>query len=72
MRFLEKTGEFLLVSNKEDDPWPDLIKEFEVGREIEGKIVKILDKGIILELDHSIEGIVPMEKDLKEIGSIIR
>ena len=50
------------IKQLEDDPWPDLIKEFEVGREIEGKIVKILDKGIILELDHSIEGIVPYGK----------
>ena len=50
------------IKQLEDDPWPDLIKEFEIGKEISGKIVKILDKGIILELDHSIEGIVPYGK----------
>ena len=50
------------IKQLEDDPWPDLIKEFEIGKEIDGKIVKILDKGIILELDHSIEGIVPYGK----------
>ena len=30
------------IKQLEDDPWPDLIKEFEIGKEISGKIVKIL------------------------------
>ena len=29
------------IKQLENDPWPDLIKEFEVGREVEGKIVKM-------------------------------
>ena len=32
-----------------DDPWPDLVKQFETGKEVEGEIVRVLDKGIILD-----------------------
>ncbi len=42
-----------------EDPWPDLIKKYETGKEVTGEIIKILDKGIILQLDGDIEGIVP-------------
>ena len=42
-----------------EDPWPDIIKKYETGKEISGEIIKILDKGIILQLDDDVEGIVP-------------
>ncbi len=42
-----------------EDPWPDLIKKYETGKEVTGEIIKILDKGIILQLDDDLEGIVP-------------
>ena len=42
-----------------EDPWPDLIKKYETGKEVSGEIIKILDKGVILELDDDVEGIVP-------------
>lgn len=42
-----------------EDPWPDLIKKYETGKEVTGEIIKILDKGIILQLDGDVEGIVP-------------
>ena len=42
-----------------DDPWPDLVKQFETGKEVEGEIVRVLDKGIILNLDQDVEGIIP-------------
>jgi len=53
-----------------EDPWPDLIKKYETGKEVTGEILKILDKGIILQLDDDVEGIVPFSarssKGLKE------
>ena len=42
-----------------EDPWPDIIKKYETGKEVTGEIIKILDKGIILQLDDDVEGIVP-------------
>ena len=42
-----------------DDPWPELMKKFETGKEITGEIIRILEKGIILQLEDNVEGIVP-------------
>ncbi|NOZ03922.1 MAG: 30S ribosomal protein S1 [FCB group bacterium] len=48
-----------------DDPWPELIKYFETGKEITGTIIRVLDKGIILELEKDVEGIIPFGKRTK-------
>ena len=49
-----------------EDPWPELVKNFETGSVHEGEIVKILDKGIILVLQHDIEGIIPFGRQTKK------
>ena len=49
----------------EDDPWPDLSKTFESGKKVEGEIVRVLDKGIILGLEHDVEGIIPFNRQTK-------
>ena len=49
-----------------DDPWPELVKNFETGSMHEGEIVKILDKGIILMLQEQIEGIIPFGRQTKK------
>jgi len=40
----------------EEDPWPGLSKIFKSGKKVEGEIVRVLDKGIILGLEHDVEG----------------
>ena len=50
----------------EDDPWPELSKTFESGKEIEGEIIRILEKGIILSLQNDVEGIVPFGRQVKK------
>ena len=49
-----------------EDPWPELVKNFEIGSVHEGEIVKILDKGIILILQDDIEGIIPFGRQTKK------
>ena len=49
----------------EEDPWPELVKIFETGKEVEGEIVRILDKGIILLLEQEVEGIIPFGSQSK-------
>ena len=49
-----------------DDPWPEILKFFETGKEVQGKIVRILEKGIILELEKDIEGIIPFDRKNKK------
>ena len=46
----------------EEDPWDALATEFAQGTEVEGAIVKILDKGIVVNLPHDVEGFVPLSQ----------
>ena len=43
----------------QQDPWPAIIEHFKVGETVSGKVIRVLDKGLILELEMDVEGIVP-------------
>jgi len=49
-----------------DDPWPELVNYFEAGNEVSGEIIRILDKGIIIQLEKEVEGIIPFGKMSKK------
>lgn len=49
----------------EEDPWPGLSKIFKSGKKVEGEIVRVLDKGIILGLEHDVEGVIPFSRQTK-------
>ena len=40
------------------DPWPEIIKKFPLDSIIEGKITRIVNFGIFVELEKDIEGLV--------------
>lgn len=42
-----------------EDPWPDLVTRFSKGHELEGTIVRLQDKGVVVELGEGVEGFVP-------------
>jgi small subunit ribosomal protein S1 len=75
VRILEVSRENRRISlglkQVEDDPWEEYIKYFEAGKEAQGTVVHILDKGIILELEHEIEGLIPFGRKNKNIRSKI-
>ena len=56
-----------------ENPWPEIIKFYETGNEVSGKIIRILDKGIIIQLEMDVEGIIPFgkmsKKDRKTMAS---
>ena len=41
---------------------PKIIEYYESGKEVSGKIIRVLDKGIIIELEMDVEGIIPFGK----------
>ena len=69
VRILEVSRESRRISlgmkQLEDDPWPGLSKTFQSGEKVEGEIVRVLDKGIILGLEHDVEGIIPFSRQTK-------
>ncbi|MDP6578099.1 MAG: 30S ribosomal protein S1 [Candidatus Marinimicrobia bacterium] len=49
-----------------EDPWDDIITHFSVGKIVGGTIIRTLDKGIIVELEMDVEGIVPADSQSED------
>ena len=45
-----------------DDPWPGIVDYYQAGNEVSGEIIRVLDKGIIIQLELEVEGIMPFGK----------
>jgi small subunit ribosomal protein S1 len=43
----------------EDNPWDKFGEDYRVGTEVEGKVVRIIEKGVIVELPLGVDGFVP-------------
>ena len=43
----------------DDNPWDKFGEDYRVGTEVEGKIVRIIEKGVIVELPLGVDGFVP-------------
>jgi len=46
----------------EDNPWDRFGDNYKVGTEVEGKIVRIIEKGVIVELPLGVDGFVPISQ----------
>ncbi len=49
-----------------EDPWDELEKIYVIGKETDGKIVKLLEQGVVVELPDDVEGFVPISHLAKE------
>ncbi len=45
-----------------DNPWDVFENTFTVGKETEGTVVRIIDKGVIVELPEGVDGFVPVSQ----------
>lgn len=55
------------LKQTQDDPWDSLASRFGAGVESQGKVVRLLDDGIVVDLGDDVEGFVP--RSHVEIGS---
>ena len=46
------------LKQMDEDPWPELSERYSPGTECEGKIIKITDFGMFVELEGSVEGLL--------------
>jgi small subunit ribosomal protein S1 len=46
----------------EENPWDKFGDQYRVGTEVEGKIVRIIEKGVIVELPLGVDGFVPVSQ----------
>jgi small subunit ribosomal protein S1 len=44
----------------QEDPWPELSRKFALNKETTGKILRLLDRGVIVDLGNEVEGFVPI------------
>ena len=66
VRILEVSRENRRISlgyrQVQDDPWPEIVKYYDAGKEVSGQIIRVLEKGIIIQLEMDVEGIIPFGK----------
>ncbi len=60
------------IKQVESDPWPNLKSIYTAGTVVKGEVIRALDKGIIFQLDHDLEGIVPLKRVPKHDRKMIK
>jgi small subunit ribosomal protein S1 len=58
----EKKRISLGVKQTQDDPWKQLAEKYGVGVDVTGKVTRMFDRGIVVELEPDVEGFVPSNK----------
>jgi len=59
---LNKQKISLGIKQLSEDPWSDLNERYEVGKIVEGKVVKITEFGLFLEIEPGIDGLVHLKE----------
>ncbi|KAJ49320.1 30S ribosomal protein S1 [Clostridium tetanomorphum DSM 665] len=62
----EKNKISLGLKDVEQDPWKDISAKYKIGDIVEGKVVKNLDFGVIVQLEDGIEGLVHISEISEE------
>ncbi|HXG45221.1 MAG TPA: 30S ribosomal protein S1 [Gemmatimonadales bacterium] len=50
------------LKQAEEDPWLRIGELYPVGHELRGRAVRLMDKGVVVDLGNDIEGFVPMSQ----------
>ena len=58
----EKRRISLSMKHLTEDPWDSIDSTYPVDSEVKGKIVRMLDRGVVVELNDGIEGFIPVSK----------
>jgi small subunit ribosomal protein S1 len=50
------------LKQAEEDPWLRIGETYPVGTELTGKVVRLMDKGVVVDIGNDIEGFVPISQ----------
>ncbi len=50
------------LKQAEEDPWLRIGETYPIGMELRGRTVRLMDKGVVVDLGNDIEGFVPMSQ----------
>ncbi len=56
----EKRRISLGIKQLHENPWPTLAQDYPIGHQTEGRVIRMLDHGIIVEIGDELEGFVPL------------
>ena len=61
---IDKEGRRISLGLKQvqDNPWPMLEQKYASGTLVEGKIVRMIDRGVVVDLGDDVEGFVPLSQ----------
>ncbi|HUF28368.1 MAG TPA: 30S ribosomal protein S1 [Gemmatimonadaceae bacterium] len=54
------------LKQAEEDPWLRIGETYPVGTDLLGKVVRLMDKGAVVDIGHDIEGFVPVSQLLPD------
>jgi small subunit ribosomal protein S1 len=64
------------LKQAEEDPWLKIGETYPVGTEMRGRVSRLMDKGVVVDLNNDIEGFVPMSQlgvpDLDNPGDAVK
>jgi small subunit ribosomal protein S1 len=64
------------LKQAEDDPWLKIGETYPIGMELRGRAVRLMDKGVVVDLGNDIEGFVPMSQigvaDIENPGDAVK
>jgi len=58
------------LKQAEEDPWLRIGETYPVGTELTGKVVRLMDKGVVVDIGNDIEGFVPISQ-LSPTGKVV-
>lgn len=58
------------LKQAEEDPWLRIGENYPVGFEVTGSVVRLMDKGVVVDIGNDIEGFVPLSK-LSPTGKVV-
>lgn len=66
---LDRTNRRVILGIKQltEDPWPEIMERYPVGKVVEGEVVKVANFGVFVKLEEELEGLVfagEIDKDL--------
>src|SRR6266508_878120 len=50
------------LKQAEEDPWLKIGETYPVGTELTGKVVRLMDKGVVVDIGNDIEGFIPISQ----------
>ncbi|HEY2375147.1 MAG TPA: 30S ribosomal protein S1 [Gemmatimonadaceae bacterium] len=58
------------LKQAEEDPWLRIGESYPVGTDLSGKVVRLMDKGVVVDIGNDIEGFVPISQ-LSPSGKVV-